>query len=623
MKLWQIQAKSFSLLAKRSQRRYVGAVCIQTSLGLFDILGVALAGVIGLLASSTLAKVPLSPQIKDALELFGQSDKDMGNVIIIFCAVTLLFFVLKSILALYFSRKSFQFLAHQQTQITSLLISKVLHSEYIWLRHQEPHQLSTSIILGVQAAITNSLGQFMLMISELVLIFLFLAILVLVNPYVAIFTVLYLAIVTLIMKRIVGRKVELFNRNLGNRQVESQVQLFGILKLFREIRTFRRMSWFENNLSRLSMARSQNFASDMWIQQVPKYLLEIAMLVGASGLLLAGTLLTNTDEIFPVLAIYLTAAGRLFPSLLRIQSAIFSLQSRQNYATMALKLLEDCGLIERDLTNLKSQSTGREKGVSLLHSNPSVVNSKSSATCLVELKNVSFRFSNSEADILKDLTFRIQPGEKVAIVGPSGAGKSTLCDIFLGLLNPTSGTALIGGQLAAAWVNQNPGKVSYLPQEITLINGTLLENVCLGIERAEVDWDAFSRAVSRAQLSELIEQLADGIETDIGVRGQTLSGGQKQRVGLARALYTAPDILIMDEATSSLDAETELEVMSALDDLAFRTTVITIAHRLISIRDYPRFIYLENGAVLGDGDLNEIRKKIPRFDKQLLLSGIS
>jgi ABC-type bacteriocin/lantibiotic exporter with double-glycine peptidase domain len=247
---------------------------------------------------------------------------------------------------------------------------------------------------------------------------------------------------------------------------------------------------------------------------------------------------------------------------------------------------------------------------------------KKDETASVELENVSFHFPNSELEILKNLTFKIQPGERVAIVGPSGAGKSTLCDIFLGLLNPTSGEAVIGTCSAATWVQENPGKVSYLPQEVTLVNGTLFENICLGIDRSEIDQAAFSRAVRRAQLNEVIEHLANGLETNLGVGGVSLSGGQKQRVGLARALYTEPKILIMDEATSALDAETEFEVMNALDDLGLNTTVITIAHRLSSIRKFPRIIYLEGGLILGDGDLTQIRKKIPKFDNQLLLSGI-
>ena len=622
MDLWEIQKKSYALLDKRGKRKYLLAVAIQMSLGLFDIFGIALAGVIGILASSSLTRAPLSGPVKRALSWFGLSNQNVGTLIIFLCLVTLLFFVVKTMLALYFSRRSFRFLAHQQSRITSLLVSKVLNSEYIWLRHQEPHKLSTALILGVSAATTNSLGQFMLMISEMALIVLFLCILVIVNPLVAIFTVLYLTVVIFTLKQIVGKKVSEFNRNLGDMQVDSQVTLFSVLKLFREIRVFRRTRWFEDRLEGLSEERAQNFASDMWIQQVPKYMLEIAMLVGAAGLLVAGKFLTYSEQIAPVLAIYLTAAGRLFPSLLRIQSAVFSLQSRQHYASMAHELLADLELEERDSSYLDSPSSTKDDEVVSINTNPSDAKVKMDATASIELKRVSFRFPNSETEVLRNLTFRIRPGERVAIVGPSGAGKSTLCDIFLGLLNPTSGEAVIGTQPAATWVNENPGKVSYLPQEVTLTNGTLLENVCLGIERSEIVWDAFSRAISRAQLNEVIEQLSDGIETNLGVGGTSLSGGQKQRVGLARALYTEPDILIMDEATSALDAETEFEVMNALDDLGLHTTVITIAHRLSSIRKFPRIIYLEDGLILGDGDLNQIRKKISRFDNQLLLSGI-
>ena len=622
MNLWEIQRKSYDLFDKRGKRKYLLAVGIQMSLGLFDILGIALAGVIGVLAAGSLTQAPLSPPIREALLLFGLENQGIGNLIIILCTVTLLFFVLKTLLALYFSRRSFRFLAHQQSRITSLLFSKVLNSEYIWLRHQEPHKLSTSLILGVSAATTNSLGQFMLIISEMALVILFVFVLILVNPLVAIFTVVYLALVIFTLRQIIGKKVSEFNRSLGEMQVDSQVTLFSVLKLFREIRVFRRTRWFENRLEGLSAERAQNFANDMWIQQVPKYMLEIAMLVGAAGLLFAGKVLTNSEQIVPVLAIYLTAAGRLFPSLLRVQSAVFSLQSRQHYATMAHELLLDLALVERDSSYLKSENSIRNDEFISIDTDPSQPKLRLPATSSVELEKVSFRFPNSETDVLKDLTFRIQPGERVAIVGPSGAGKSTLCDIFLGLLNPTIGKAVIGTQPAATWVNENPGKVSYLPQEVTLTNGTLLENICLGIERSEIDWDSFSRAVRRAQLNEVIEQLANGVETNLGVGGTSLSGGQKQRVGLARALYTEPDILIMDEATSALDAETEFEVMNALGDLGLGTTVITIAHRLSSIRKFPRIIYLEDGIVLGDGDLSQIRKKIPRFDNQLLLSGI-
>ena len=346
----------------------------------------------------------------------------------------------------------------------------------------------------------------------------------------------------------------------------------------------------------------------MWIQQVPKYTLELAMLFGAAGLLLFGTMITSQEQIFPVLFIYLASAGRLFPSILRIQACIFSLQSRQHFASMAHQLLQDLEFAGSHV--LKNHEV----------KNPIDKDDKKST--MIELHGVTFNFPNSDSQVLKNISFSINPGERVAVVGPSGAGKSTLCDIFLGLLSPSKGQATIGNLPAAEWVNNNPGKVAYLPQEVTLTNGTMLENVCLGIERSKIDWGAFFVAVKRAQLSSLIEELTEGIDTNLGVDGIALSGGQKQRVGLARALYSAPDILILDEATSALDAMTEFEIMSALDDLNPETSVIMIAHRLSSIRKFPRILYLENGLLLGDGDLGKVRADVPIFHQQLLLSGI-
>ena len=592
------------------------------SLGLLDIFGVAMAGVIGVLATSAVAKAPLSIPIRQVLEWLHLDNWSYEDVIAISCLLALLFFVLKTVLALFFSRRSFKFLANQQSRLTSDLVSKVINSEYTWLRSHEPHKLSTAIIFGVQSAVTNSLGQFMLLISELALIILFMAILLVVNPLVAVFTVFYLAIVLLILRRIIGRKVSEFNGVIGEMQIESQVALSSVFSLFREIRVLQRTKWFEGRLDKLSEKRATNFAADMWIQQVPKYTLEVALLLGAVGLLLAGTLITNSEQTVLILAIFLTAAGRLFPSLLRIQSTIFSLQSRQQYAQMAHELFDELELYDKDLAlEIRGEDSKNRELIGTDELLPNLRTEIESAM-IVDLKRVTFRYPDSNSNTLSEVTFQIFRGERVAIVGPSGGGKSTLCDILLGLLDPTSGSVTIADAIASTWIKENPGKVSYLPQEISLIDGSLIENVCLGIEIDQINWVAFDSAISRAQLNEVINQLPQGAHTHIGGSGISLSGGQKQRVGLARALYSMPDIIIMDEATSALDAEIEYAVMNALRELGPKTTLITIAHRLSSIKNFPRIIYLDQGCVLGDGELGKIRKELPRFDNQLKISGI-
>ena len=240
----------------------------------------------------------------------------------------------------------------------------------------------------------------------------------------------------------------------------------------------------------------------------------------------------------------------------------------------------------------------------------------------IALTDVEFSYPNSDSKVLESVTFKIAPGERVAIVGPSGAGKSTLCDIFLGLLQPTSGEVRIGGVPAAKWIENNFGSISYLPQEITLVTGTFLENICLGVSNEEVDFTRVASAMKSAQLNDFLELLPEGLNTHFGVSGTELSGGQKQRIGIARALYSNPKIIIMDEATSALDAETEHAIINILEGLEIDTTVIFIAHRLSSIRNFARVMYFEEGNLKEDGSFDHVKSKVPRFAKQISLLGL-
>jgi ABC-type multidrug transport system fused ATPase/permease subunit len=327
---------------------------------------------------------------------------------------------------------------------------------------------------------------------------------------------------------------------------------------------------------------------------------------------------TNSQQIIPILAIYLAGATRIFPSLLRIQSSIFSLRSYSYLATTAHDLLDTLGMNPRNTSpqeildrDVKMQLPGADIDVSNLTLDTSI-----------NLVNVEFSYPNSEIKVLEGITFKIEPGERVAIVGPSGAGKSTLCDIFLGLLQPTFGVVQIGGIPAAKWIENNVGKISYLPQEITLVTGTFLENVCLGVSSDEVNLKRVESAIKSAQLDSFLEQLPEGLNTHFGVNGTELSGGQKQRIGIARALYSEPKIIIMDEATSALDAETEHAIINILEGLDNNTTVIFIAHRLSSIRNFARIMYFEEGFLEEDGSFDHIKSKVPRFAKQVLLLGL-
>ena len=207
---------------------------------------------------------------------------------------------------------------------------------------------------------------------------------------------------------------------------------------------------------------------------------------------------------------------------------------------------------------------------------------------------------------LSNIHLRVAPGESIGIVGTTGAGKSTLVDVLLGLLPPTSGRVTIDGEDLAgrerAWQNQ----VGYVPQDPYLLDETVRQNIAFGLPDASIDEHRLARACELAQLDEVVRELPDGLDTQIGEGGTRLSGGQRQRVAIARALFHDPAVLVFDEATAALDNYTEREVTRAIAALHGARTLIVVAHRLSTVQSCDRLIFLQDGRVAATGAYNEL-----------------
>jgi ABC-type multidrug transport system fused ATPase/permease subunit len=213
-------------------------------------------------------------------------------------------------------------------------------------------------------------------------------------------------------------------------------------------------------------------------------------------------------------------------------------------------------------------------------------------------------------------------GASLAIVGSTGAGKSTLADVILGIITPDSGVTLVGGITPAEAIETWPGAIAYVPQDVAMANGTIRENVALGLPAEIIDDDWVWDALNRARLADYLQGAREGLSTIIGENGIKLSGGQRQRLGIARALYTRPKLLVLDEATSALDSETEQAIAQTLQGLEGAVTTVTIAHRLATIRHCDLVVYLEGGRVKAQGSFSEVRAKAPQFDRQAQLLGL-
>ncbi|MFM7951035.1 MAG: ABC transporter ATP-binding protein [Acidimicrobiaceae bacterium] len=319
------------------------------------------------------------------------------------------------------------------------------------------------------------------------------------------------------------------------------------------------------------------------ILTLPRSFMEIITIVGLCLLVVSMVVRDRPlADIVPILGLFAAAAFRVMPSINRLLMATQTLIFNRSIIAS----------VYRDF----------------LLDTPEVNNSKRVEPFVkqLELKDVSFRYPTAATPSLQNVSLVVRRGEAVGFVGPSGAGKSTLVDVILGLFAPTSGVVSVDGsdvhQNLRNWQNQ----IGYVPQAIYLTDDTLRRNVAFGLNDENIDDDLVREAIRLAQLEEFVATLPDGLQTVVGERGVRLSGGQRQRIGIARALYHKPSVLVLDEATSSLDTPTEHGVMQAVQALQGSKTVIIVAHRLSTVEYCDRLYRIEDSRITEEGTFAEV-----------------
>jgi ABC-type multidrug transport system fused ATPase/permease subunit len=328
------------------------------------------------------------------------------------------------------------------------------------------------------------------------------------------------------------------------------------------------------------------------------------MIVGA--VLIAGAQFAIYDASTAVatLSVFLAAGTRLGPAILRLQQNLIQIKGATGSARPTLLLAD----------SLSTSSLLSDTQMQLDREHADFVAD-------VEMSKISFTYPGQETPTLLAVDLIVNRGQSVAIVGPSGSGKTTLVDILLGLLNPDKGEVTISKLSSRRAIENWSGAVAYVPQNVAIMNGTIRENVTLGYPVGPEADEFVHEALRLAQLSDLIKEMPAGLDTNVGERGAKLSGGQRQRLGIARALFTNPKLLVLDEATSSLDGQTESDISEAINSLHGQVTVILIAHRLSTVRTADQVLYISNGEIIARGTFEEVRKAVPEFEKQAQLMG--
>lgn len=318
----------------------------------------------------------------------------------------------------------------------------------------------------------------------------------------------------------------------------------------------------------------------LFMNQLPRMLIETIIVCGLLLLIITKLMLGNQpEEIVPLLGVLALAAFRLMPSANRIVNL-------SNGIRFQMPLFNE---LYEDLLIIKNK--GAKETETCLQKPESRMDFEN----VVSVEELSFAYPEIEKQVLNNISFSIPKGKFVGIVGPSGAGKTTFVDILLGLLAPSKGKISVDGKNIYDDIRTWQANLAYVPQSIYLIDGTIRENIALGVDKKEINDALINKVLQMAELYDFVQELPAGIDTTVGERGVKLSGGQRQRIGIARALYYQPQVLELDEATSALDNETEKSITDTILKLKGQITIIAVAHRLTTLAQCDFKVKFENG----------------------------
>jgi len=464
---------------------------------------------------------------------------------------------------------------------------RTLYQDYSSHVSRNSSEVINAIILKTDIVISGVIQPFLVLISASILLLAVVAALFSIDAVIAFssavsFGLIYIVIIRF-TRKILERNSTLISKESNQKIKSLQEGLGGIRDILIDGSQEFYCKLYQNSDLPLRRAAGDN----SFISNSPRYVMEaIGMSLIAA---LAYIMIQREDGMnsaIPILGALAMGAARLLPTLQQIYAGVSVMKGARASFKDVLVLLDQ----------------------------PMPINNQYSITPInfekhISLTNLSFRYTEKSDWIFKDINLKLDKGKLIGFMGPTGVGKSTLIDIIMGLLQPSKGIFAIDDMPIT--IDNNRGwqsHIAHVPQNIFLSDASIGENIAFGVPKDLIDFEKVELVAKKAQLSNLIEQWPKKYDTFVGERGVLLSGGQRQRIGIARALYKKADVLIFDEATSSLDNETEEAVMKSIEELGSNLTILIIAHRLSTLKNCSQIIKLEKNGNIHIGDYNSLLK---------------
>jgi len=596
---------ALNVLSREQKRKVLFVAVIQASLSVLDLIGVAAIGLVGALAVTGVQSKNPGDRVGQALEIINVENLTLQNQVAVLGIVAAVLFTVRTIVSIILTRKILFFLSRCGALISGDIVEKLLSQPLSMVQSRSSQETLFSVTHGVNSLTVKLVGGLTTIFSDVVLLLVICVGLFVIDPILALSTVLFLSITALVLYFSMSRRARKLGIRYGELNILGDQKILEVLNSYREALIKNRRKYYADNIrdSRISLANVT--AEFTFMPNISKYVIEISLVLGAVLISASQFLLQDASRAVATLGVFLAAGSRLAPAILRIQTSAIQVRLSGGEAKTTLDLINSLPAGEPRSTFSQTFKTEF----------PSFVSK-------VEINDLTYSYENQSLPTLKNISIAIQAGELVALTGPSGAGKTTLVDCMIGALSTETGCVKISGLSPLGAIEKWPGAIGYVPQDVVMLNTTIKENVIFGYSANEVPEANINDALRKAHLFDHVSGLENGMNSYVGDKGTKLSGGQRQRLGIARALVTKPKLLILDEATSSLDGKSEADISDSINEFRGEVTTIIIAHRLSTIRTADKVIYMNNGSIEFVGTFDEVRRNVPEFDNQAKLMGL-
>jgi ABC-type bacteriocin/lantibiotic exporter with double-glycine peptidase domain len=598
--------KCFILLSKKEVTRLKLVTLAQLILAFLDLAGVIAIGLIGTLSVYGIQSRSPSGQLVWILDFFKLSDWNLQSQVAIIGLVAATILISKTLISAWINQKTILFLSNRSADISIRIIRKLVFSNLEQIRQRSRFENIFAVTTGVQSITSGVIGTVINLFADIVLILIMFFGLLIIDPSIALVSVTLFGSIALLLYKLVNKRVTFLAGEGANIQISNGRLLYELFGSYREIFAGGIRNQYVDKLELTAKKIAKNSSSAIFLSFISKYVLEVAFVIGAICFVGIQFVLKDAVGAIASISIFIASSGRVIPAILRLQSAALAFQGSIVVASRTLGLITELSHVSNQAPETK---------------NP--IKRQGSFSGYVSMEGVDFRYFGNSNYALKDIDLEIVAGEWLAIVGPSGAGKTTLVDLLLGILKPTKGKVEISGLDPELCIKNWPGSISYVPQESFIFDASIEDNVALGVDSSEIDIDQIVSCLKLVGLHDYMKTNSEGTKFQVGELGSKLSGGQRQRLGIARALYTKPKLLILDEATSALDGSSEKVITECLSAMRGNVTIISIAHRLSTVVNANRVIYVEKGRIEASGTFQDIRNQVPNFETEAKISNIT